>query len=91
MPAGEEEWEGEGEENGVGWVLCLEFLSLSVAGGNLRRGLRRGGFQQNIFSRCALSGWWAPPMAQCRGRGSLVAAAGASVAHLVLLLFWAWS
>ena len=34
---------------------------LSLAGGNLRRGLR-GGFQQNIhqFSRCALSGSWSP-------------------------------
>ena len=54
----------------MAWVLCFEGFYLSLAGGNLRGGLR-GGFQQNIhkFSRCAFSGLWFPVIGQHQGRG----------------------
>ena len=65
MPAGEEVGEGEGKGNGAG---CFY---LSLAGGNLRGGLR-GGFQWNIhqFSRSSLSGSWSPPTGQFLGHCS---------------------
>ena len=81
---GERRGEEEGKGNGIGFLF--------FAGMNLRGGLR-GGFQQNIhqFSRCSLSGLQFPLIGQCQGRGSLVIAASPGLAHLVLLLFWAWS
>ena len=50
------------------------------------------GLQQNIhqFSRCAFSGLWSPLNDSDRAGGFLTAV-GPGVAHLVLLLFWAWS
>ena len=73
------------------WVLPF-MCFISLAGDNLRGGLR-GGFQQNIhsFSRCALLGQWSLLIGLLQVRGSLVIAAGPGITHLVLLLFWAWS
>ena len=67
----------------MGWLLSLEaFLSLS--GGNLRGGLKRGS-QQSIhqFPRCVLSGSGSPLMGQRQSRGSLVIVVAPGVAHLV--------
>ena len=72
--------------------FVLRVFNLSLAGGNLREDLR-GRFQQNIhqFSRCAFSELWSLLIGQCQGRWWLVTAAGPGVAHLALLVFWAWT
>ena len=62
---------------------------LSLAGGNLRGGLR-GGFQWNIITSSGmLSGSRCPLIGQ--RQASLVTTVGSGVANLALLLFWAWS
>ena len=89
---GEREWQRllSEEECRLGFLSL--YFCLSLAGRNLRGGLR-GGFQQNThpFFRCAVSGSRSPLIGQCQSRGSLVIAAGAVVVHLILLLFWAWN
>ena len=73
------------------WVLCLEaFTSLLPVG--ILRDVSREGFSRIIISfpvwpfRVVVSTDWSVP-----GQGVLVTEADPSIAHLVLLLFWAWS
>ena len=78
----------EGEP--VLWVLCPRLFSLPCrweSGGDLR------GFQENShrFSRYALFRVMVSTDRSVTGPGSLVSAVGSGVAHLVLLLFWAWN
>ena len=58
------EWRGLLPRGSVLWVLCHKAF-LSLAGGNLRGGLR-GGFQQHThqFFGCVLSGAWSPLIGQ---------------------------